>query len=257
MNMYDLQQMTWPEIKEALNQAKLAVVPIGAHEQHGPHMVESCDAVLAKRMADKLATRLHPLTIVAPTITMGVSPHHMNFPGTISLQPETMVSLLRDITASLKHHGIINFLWLNAHGGNQSTLSIACQKLSIELDVTIYYAKTTASASEVYKDCISSSPFGHSCEREVSEAYYLAPELLREEYLQEGQLNENPRWRHLRPGNPLQGFYHYEEMTKNGCIGDATRGSYELGEKIVETALDRLEEEIRFLLYAQHSVKNL
>jgi creatinine amidohydrolase len=257
VNIYDLQQMTWPEIKDALTSARLAIVPIGAHEQHGPHMVESCDAVLAKRMADRLAERLHPLALVAPAVTMGISPHHLNFPGTISLQPETMISLLRDITASLKHHGITTFLWLNAHGGNQSTLSVACQKISVEQDVTIYYAKTTASASDVYKEYIASSPFGHSCEREISEAYYLAPELIREDKLQKGQLNPNPRWRHLRPGKPLQGFYRYEEMTENGCIGDATWGSYELGEKIVETALDRLEEELRYMLNVQGSIKSL
>jgi creatinine amidohydrolase len=257
VNFYDLQRMTWPEIKDALENVKLAIIPIGAHEQHGPHMVESCDAVLAKQMADKLAARLHPLALVAPTITMGVSPHHMNFPGTISLQPETLISVLRDMTASLKHHGIKNFLWLNAHGGNQSTLSVACQKLSMELDVTIYYAKTTASASDIYKEEILSTPFGHSCEREVSEAYYLAPELIREEKLQKGDLNNHPRWRYLRPGKPLQGFYRYEEMTVNGCIGDATQGSYELGKKIVETALNRLEEEIRFVLEVQESANNL
>ncbi|MBN6188428.1 creatininase family protein [Aneurinibacillus sp. BA2021] len=257
MNIYDLQRMTWPEIKEAFTQAKLGIIPIGAHEQHGPHMVESCDAVLAKRMADRLAARLHPAAFVAPAITMGVSPHHLNFPGTISLQPETLISLLRDMTVSLRHHGITTFLWLNAHGGNQSTLSIACQKLSIELDVTIYYAKTTASAGEVYKEHITSSPYGHSCEREVSEAYYLAPELIREDRLQKGQLQPHPRWRHLRPGKPLQGFYRYEEMTANGCIGDGTQASYELGEKIVETALDRLEEELRYLIEVEQSSYNL
>lgn len=257
MNIYDLQKMTWPEIKEAFKHAKLAIVPIGAHEQHGPHMTENCDAVLAKRMADKLAARLHPTAFITPTVTMGVSPHHMNFPGTISLQPETLISILKDIAVSLRHHGITTFLWLNAHGGNQSTLSIACQKLSLELDVTIYYAKTTASASEVYKEYITSSPYGHSCEREVSEAYYLAPELIRENMLQKGQLQPHPHWRHLRPGKPLQGFYRYEEMTENGCIGDGRQASYELGEKIVETALDHLEAEIRYMLEAEQHIKNL
>jgi creatinine amidohydrolase len=253
MQAYHLQQMTWPEVKKALYTVKLAIIPIGAHEQHGPHMTESCDAVLAERMAVKLAERLHPLAFVTPTISMGVSPHHLNFPGTISLQPETLIHVLRDMLVSLKHHGITTFLWLNSHGGNQSTLSIACQKLTLELGVTIYYAKTTASASDVFKEHITSKPYGHSCERELSEAYYLAPELIREEEVQRGQLTENPRWRHLRPGQPLQGFYRYEEMTANGCIGDGTQASYELGEKIVETALTRLAEEIQYLLSLEES----
>lgn len=247
MQAYMLTEMTWEEVQEALKTVRFAIIPIGAHEQHGPHMAESCDAVLATEMARKLAEKLYPQVLVTPTVNMGVSHHHINFPGTITLQPSTLIAVLRDMVQSLKHHGIRKFLFLNSHGGNQSTLSVACTTFNHELDVEVYYAKTTASAKDAMKQHIGSELFGHSCEREVSEALYLAPHLVRTDRLQKGDIREG-RWKMLRPGNPVQGSYQYEEMTANGCIGDATQASEEIGRRIVEEALDHLSEAVKKLM---------
>jgi creatinine amidohydrolase len=248
MDCYDLTTMTWKEVEESLKSVQFAIIPIGAHEQHGPHMVESCDAVLAERMAKKLGERMFPYAVVTPTVNMGVSPHHLNFPGTISLQPTTLIAVLRDVISSLKHHGIKKFLFLNSHGGNQSTLNVATMILTKELEVEIYYAKTTASAKRSIQEYVTSPLFGHSCEREVSEALYLAPELVRPENLEKGDIQEEGRWKQLRPGKAIQGFYYYEEMTNNGCIGDATKASWDIGQQIVEESLDNLTKELYKLL---------
>ncbi len=248
MESFLLTEMTWPEVQTALETARLAIIPVGAHEQHGPHMNESCDAVLATEMAKRLGAALHPLVLVTPTVNMGVSPHHLNFPGTLSLRPETLLAVLRDMVVSLRHHGIDKVLFLNSHGGNQATLSLACTSFTQELGVDCYHAKTTASAKQAMKAHITSSLYGHSCEREVSEAYYLAPHLVRPERLEKGDIVVGGRWERLRPGNPLQGYYHYEEMTRNGCIGDATQASYAIGQAIVEEALEALAQAVRELL---------
>jgi creatinine amidohydrolase len=244
---YLLTHMTWPEVEQALQTVKIAVIPLGAHEQHGPHMVESCDAVLAEEMGKRLVENLYPEAVLTPTINMGVSPHHIHFPGTISLEPSTVIAILRDMMKSLKRHGIQKFLILNSHGGNQATLGVATDTLTSELDVQIFYAKTTASAKDVMDRRIESKLYGHSCDREVSEALYLAPYLVRSEKLEKGDIQDG-RWKKLRPGNPLQGFYFYEEMTRNGCIGDATKASREIGEEIVETALERLTKAVKEVL---------
>ncbi|MDI5935896.1 creatininase family protein [Halomonas kalidii] len=248
MQYYDLTEMTWPEVEEALTTVRMAIVPVGAHEQHGPHMNESCDAVLATEMAKRLAAVLHPQVVVTPTVNMGVSPHHLNFPGTISLRPETLLAVLRDMVTSLQRHGIDKVLFLNSHGGNQGTLGLACASFAQELGIECYYAKTTVAAKNALKEHIHSPLYGHSCEREVSEAYYLAPYLVRPERLVKGDIVDGGRWEGLRPGSPIQGFYRYEEMTRNGCIGDATKASYEIGEAIVEEALAGLAAAVRALL---------
>ncbi|AHV96305.1 creatininase family protein [Paenibacillus sabinae] len=244
---YLLTHMTWPEVEEALKTVKIAIIPLGAHEQHGPHMAESCDSVLAEEMGKRLTEALHPLALMTPVINMGVSPHHLHFPGTISLEPATLIAILRDMVSSLRNYGIRNFLVLNSHGGNQSTLGVAAGILSTELDVRFMYAKTTASAKDVMDRLIDSRLYGHSCEREVSEALYLAPWLVRQDKLASGDISEGD-WRKLRPGNPIQGFYYYEEMTRNGCIGNAPAGSPEIGEEIVETAVSRLAAAARELI---------
>lgn len=252
MNRYRLTEMTWQEVEKALKTVKLAIIPVGAHEQHGPHMVESCDAELAAAMANRLAERLHPYVLITPTVNMGVSIHHIRFPGTIALQPTTLISVLRDMVWSLKQHGLVKFLFLNAHGGNQATLNVASLQIAQELGVQIFYAKTTAAAKEAIKKHVTSSLFGHSCEREVSEASYLAPHLIRPEKITKGDVKEG-RWRLLRPNQAVQGLYFYDEMTRNGCIGDATKASYQAGKEIVEEALDHLEESLRQLMDETHS----
>jgi creatinine amidohydrolase len=244
---YILTDMTWPEVKEALENVQIAIIPLGAHEQHGPHMVESCDAVLAEEMGRRLTGKLYPKALLTPTINMGISSHHIHFPGTISLDPMTLIAILRDMIKSLKQHGINKFLIVNSHGGNQSTLGVAAEMLTAELNAEIYYAKTTASAKDVMDKLLTSKLYGHSCDREVSEALYLAPRLVREDRLEKGDIQEG-KWRKLRPGSALQGFYYYEDMTRNGCIGDATKASYEIGKEIVETALERLTQAVNDIL---------
>ncbi|SFE87729.1 creatininase family protein [Alteribacillus iranensis] len=248
MKVYQLGKMTWPEVEEALQTVKMAVIPVGAHEQHGPHMTENCDAVLAEKMAILLGEKLHPYTVITPVINLGISPHHMNFPGTITLQPETMLSVIKDVVSSLKEHGIKKFLLLNAHGGNQSILGVASTKLSLDLNVEIYYAKTTASAKDVIEQYTETSLYGHSCEREVSEALYLAPEIVRKDRLTKGNIQHGGRWEQLRPGQPIQGFYKYEEMTANGAIGNATIANEDIGRHIVQTSLERLSKDLLSLM---------
>lgn len=243
---YVLSEMTWPEVQEALSTVKLALIPTGAHEQHGPHMCESCDTVLAEAYVRRLTQRLSPWALAAPTIGLGLSVHHMHFPGTITLRPETFSAVIRDTVWSLKQHGLENFLIINAHGGNRAMLEVLCTQLSHELDVHMYYAKTTESAKKVIREFVHSPVYGHSCEYEVSQALYVAPEIVRTDRLEKGKLQEGP-WRDLRRSDTLHGFYYYDEVTQNGCIGDARQASREAGEAIVEESLRNLEQAVRKL----------
>lgn len=247
---YDLTQMTWPEIEQAMHKVKIAIIPIGAHEQHGPHMTENCDAVLAEEMARRLAARLHPEAIITPTVNMGISPHHMSFPGTITLRSSTLVAILRDMVESLKHHGLKHVLFLNSHGGNIAVLKTASDELSRELDMNVLTAQTSASVKPILRERVKSQVYGHSCEWEVSEAMYLAPHIVREDKLEPAQFKEGI-WEELRGGNRLSGSFSFDEITANGCLGDATQASASFGEEICGLALDHLSESIRKVLEAR------
>jgi creatinine amidohydrolase len=124
-----LEKMTFGEIEVALAEGRHdVVVPCGAVEQHGRHLPLDVDAVHADRLAQEVAERLGT-ALVAPTIRVGVSPHHMAFPGTISLRPETFEAVYSDYCRSLAAHGFRTILCFSAHGGNFAPLAEMEQRL--------------------------------------------------------------------------------------------------------------------------------
>jgi creatinine amidohydrolase len=124
-----LETMTSAEVQAALDEGRRdVVVPCGAVEQHGRHLPLDVDAVHAERLGVEVARRLGT-ALVAPTVRVGVSPHHMAFPGTISLRPETFEAVCTDYCRSLAAHGFRNVLWFSAHGGNFAPLAEMEQRL--------------------------------------------------------------------------------------------------------------------------------
>ena len=118
-----MEEMTSAEIEAALAEGRRdVVVPCGAVEQHGRHLPLDVDAVHAERLGQEVAARLGT-ALVAPTIRVGVSPHHMAFSGTISLRPETFEAVCSDNCRSLAAHGFSNILCFSAHGGNFAPLA--------------------------------------------------------------------------------------------------------------------------------------
>ncbi len=94
-----------------------------------------------------LAARMYPQAVLAPPINLGVSYHHMNFPGTITLRTETLMAVIYDVVWSLKQHGIEKFLILNGHGGNIPSLGVVIVKLREELGVKIAWTGFTSPLS--------------------------------------------------------------------------------------------------------------
>lgn len=123
---YVLWEMTWPELEAAMAEIRLVVIPVGATEQHGPHATFATDAVRAYEFSLRLAERLYPEVLVVPVMPFGVSPHHMTFPGTITLSGETFMQVLYEVVESLAEHGFERFLFVNGHGGNRPALELPC-----------------------------------------------------------------------------------------------------------------------------------
>lgn len=124
-----METMTSAEVRSAIDAGRHdVVVPCGAVEQHGRHLPLDVDAVHAERLALEVAERLGT-ALVAPTIRVGVSPHHMAFAGTISLRPETFEAVYVDYCRSLAAHGFRTILCLSGHGGNFAPLAQMEQRL--------------------------------------------------------------------------------------------------------------------------------
>lgn len=132
----DLSHMSWPDVRARLeNGLRVAIVPVGAFEQHGPHLPLRTDFALAYGRAVRLARLVD--AVVTPVVTAGCSDHHLDFPGTISLQPDTLIAVLTDTARSLARHGFDRLVLVNGHGGNDTTLKYATQVIRQEGGVEI------------------------------------------------------------------------------------------------------------------------
>src|SRR5919197_4742979 len=121
-----IEYMRWPEIRERIADGhNTAVFSVGAIEQHGPHLPSNVDELLGSEFALELARRLGR-ALMAPTIRPGVSPQHIEFPGTITLRSETLKLLIEDYVHSLVRHGFRRVVVISAHFGNRSTVELAC-----------------------------------------------------------------------------------------------------------------------------------
>ncbi|MCB9947347.1 MAG: creatininase family protein [Rhodospirillaceae bacterium] len=118
-----LQLASWPEVEAYLKQSKGIMMPIGSTEQHGPTGLIGTDAITVETIAWRTGEMLDAL--VGPTISVGMAHHHMEFPGSMTLKPSTLVAVIRDYVQSLASHGFERFLFVNGHGGNVPTIGSA------------------------------------------------------------------------------------------------------------------------------------
>jgi creatinine amidohydrolase len=242
-----LAELTWPEATAAIGASEVVLIPLGSTEQHGPGMTLATDITLATAVAERVADRLAPRALVAPSLPFGLSPHHMRFPGTITLQPSTFTAVVLDVMRSLRQHGARRFFLLNGHGGNQAILSVIAMQARLELDMPVATAIYLSAASDLLTERFGRA-YAHACEIEASLGLALAPQIVRAEQLAKGE-ELPPRYRHTAlagGGAPAGAFVDaaasFEEITANGNIGDARRATREDGEAIVELVVQRLVE---------------
>ena len=161
-------------------------------EQHGPHLPFQVDVFCASRLAEDLEQKI-PDVLLVPSLWAGVSAHHMDFPGSITLRARVFIDVLHDICGSLHHHGFRRIVLLNGHGGNRSSLEVLGQELFVEFGLTV----NTLAYWDLVPDLVKSlkktksSGMGHSGELETSLMLYLAPELVNRQDIPQGVLGIN------------------------------------------------------------------
>jgi creatinine amidohydrolase len=134
-----MSEIEWSRLKAseigALAQRNaIVIVPIGATEQHGPHLPSMVDWRCAQEVAHRAARLIEKTTpvVVAPTIPYGMSEHHMSLSGTITLDYATLYAVIRCVVTSAVRHGFKRIFVLNGHGGNTTALQNMVGELTVE-----------------------------------------------------------------------------------------------------------------------------
>jgi len=245
-------EMTRPELAEAVKRDTLVILPVGAIEQHWPHLPVNTDTCDAYEIAKRVATRERDV-VVAPPVWWGYSPYHAGFPGTISLRPEVFLGLLQDVCDGILSHGFRKLFILNGHGGNRNLISVAVFECMRRTGVSIAAASFWDLATPRIRE-IRESPtggMGHSCELETSLQLVFQPALVQME-MASRQLVDPRRsygtslsFKDLLDFGAVTTGYDLTTTDPTGILGDPTLASAEKGQRIVEAVLEGISQFIK------------
>jgi creatinine amidohydrolase len=244
-------EMTWPEVNEAVRQRRVILLPVGAIEQHGPHLPVDVDNRITVSICEEAARRAPDILAAMPPIHYGYNAHNMDFPGTISIAMTNFLNYLVDVGTSLAHQGFRRIFLVNAHGSNGPLCDLAARKVTLESEACCGSINHWELGWDAIAAQLEGGPYAadHACEWETSEYLALAPELVQRDKIQDEIPAERggPRW--LYPG--LQGAKRvhfmnwWSRMNDSGVAGTPTLATAEKGRAMLEATIERLIEAAR------------
>ncbi len=245
MSEHRLYKLTRPEVEEYLKKNDTVLVPIGSTEQHGKHMAVDTDAFTAQEISMRVAEKTGVL--VAPVISYGYSPHHMNFPGSITLTFQTLINVIKEVCGSLLHHGFKKIVLMNAHGGNTNPIRQAMKEIEMEKGVRVWATMVYPSSSGFGADgtkVIEQDGGGHACELETSVGMELGHRILfdKAEKWKPEYSSIDPKYK-----GKVAAAYMFDEYTSIGSLGDPTLATPEKGKILVDAVVKDLAEFIEDL----------
>jgi len=239
---YLLGELTWPEAEKRFKEVDVALLPVGAVEQHGPHLPLDSDAYdadfLARRVAESCS---EPKPFVLPLVPYGVSYHHEDFSGTISISPETLSRIIYDIGMSAVRHGITKLVIINGHGGNSPALHFAAQMLN--RDAHIFTCVDTGETSDPDIYAMTETPNDvHAGEIETSTTLASRPHLVRRGKVRKFIPRFSSRYLDFTSKRSVGWYAHTSKISPLGVLGDPTKGTREKGERMWQVMIKHLVE---------------
>jgi len=227
----------------------IAVLPVAATEQHGPHLPLNVDTVLLDGIvAASLMHLPHDLSVLfLPTQAVGLSPEHARFAGTLTLKAETILRLWTDIGESVAAAGVRKLLLLNAHGGQVSVMDIVARDLRSRLDLLVYCVSwfnlplVDAHGHDVNKMFSADEHrFGiHAGDIETSMMLALEPEhvnLAQAKNFKSSAQERAQRFDILGNGKSARLGWQMQDYNPAGAVGNAAAATADKGRAVVEAA---------------------
>ena len=231
------------DLAAAAGPERVAVLPVGAVEQHGPHLPLGTDTMLAEVMATRIAERTRVAEVVLlPAQSIGASEEHHDFPGTIVLEPELLIATLLAVGRSVATAGIGKLVFLNAHGGNVPALQIACRRLRVRHDLFALAAGWMALGVPERGPGEDRGDDVHAGFLETAAMLHLRPDLVNMDRAENfvstaravAESNEA-----LRLLGPITTGWTARDLHPSGAAGNAAAATAEAGRRIVEHAAAR------------------
>lgn len=229
-----LKEMSWKEFEKRREMTDLVIIPSGAFEVYGPHLPLGTDILASQRIAEMVAEEVN--AIVGPALEVGESAMLDEFPGTITIKPESFKAYMNDTVQSLKRWGMKDFLFINTHVGNVPIITQISDELLRSDDIRCAQVDYWRFLKTLDDGIIETGDLAHAhaSEAGTSVMMHLYPELCD----LDNWINEPPNVE-----NEFPDIHHYPKLstlTKSGTIGNATVASKEKGEKLVDRSLNRI-----------------
>jgi len=235
------EKMTWMEYRDKIKQS-LVILPMGSFEQHGPHLPLCVDAVIPTSFAKLVAEKVDGM--VLPTLTYGYKSQPTSgggplFPGTTSLDGDTLTHLVLDILRDTYRHGGRKFLLINGHYENAAFATEAVDLLLREAkDIkAVIVSWWDQVPDDLVPELFAGAGFPgwdteHAAITETSLMLYFAPDLVRKDKIIDDQASRIPKYAIFPPPKEI--------IPASGVLYKATYGSLEKGEKIAKTVTDAI-----------------
>jgi creatinine amidohydrolase len=226
----------------------VALLPLAATEQHGPHLPLSTDADIAEGLIEAALGRLGEglELLVLPMLAVGLSPEHADFPGTLTLEPETMLAAIGEIGAGIEAAGLRKLALFNCHGGQSRLLDIAAQRLRREFDLLAVAVNGYRlwGAEEVFSEAEVRHGI-HAGAIETSIMLHLKPDLVRGDRIAAHptlSAEMEGGYARLTPFGRIGFGWQVQDLSESGACGDATLASAEAGRVLIEEGATALAE---------------
>ncbi len=246
---------------EALDPERvIAILPVAAVEQHGPHLPVATDTAMAQgylnRVLELMPDTLKP--VILPVMAVGKSNEHISYPGTLTLSSETLIRMWTEIGDSVARAGVRKMIIVNSHGGNVQAMEIVARELRVRHDMFVVATSWTrfGHPDGVYSD--HENRIGiHAGDMETSVMLHLHPHLVKMEKADDfvpSSVQMEKDYKRLRATGPVSFGWKSEDLNAKGACGNAANATADKGAKSVDFAarafIELLEDVTRFPLDA-------
>jgi len=242
-------ELSHPEIG-TLNRDLPVVIPLASCEQHGRHLPVFVDTFQLQEVMRRLEERAGDRVVSAPTLWLGASHHHMDFPGALSLSPKLYTEVIQELTLCFLNQGFRRLLFLNGHGGNvvptHQALTDLITRNELADAATIAFSsfwRVTAHALTPERHAMETPVITHACEYETSFMLAIRGDLVDLSKISPDHIEKVRPWTaDPRHAGKVEGFHRFHRWTSSGHMGQPSSATKEKGLSMLESVTTELVE---------------